>query len=524
MRIGTLFSGIGSPEQGASRVYNDLDLVFACEWDKYARESFNANYKIEEKHFHKDIADMDGTQYKDKIDILIGGSPCQDFSLAGLRKGIDGNKGILIYEYIRIIKETQPPIFIYENVKGMLSDKNGRTVKEFVAAFRDMGYNCHYEVINTKDYGVPQNRERIFLVGFKDVEHYYNFSFAPKMKLEKRLKDVLESAVDEKYYVDMLKNKRLIKTFNNHKGSLENGTFIDSYNNSIHAEYSACLSTRTNASNNSHVFIETNNEDDICNCLTTMGEGNREPKVKIGAIRGLNQVGTLKKQITKRQHDTPIVCEQRSDEGLRFFNDNVCGTLRTIDCCGDKRVIELNQVGTLKKQITKRQHDTPKEINQFLKDHKGNKTLKQIAELTEIKKTTIDHYFRIDKSRAIPSPTDWEKLKEVLGFDNTFDTQVKDTFSKQSTFESTARVYDDNIAPTLTCNEGSTHLVETRIRKLTPRECFRLQDFPDTFKFVVSNSQLYKQAGNSISANVMEMIFNQIEKSRNGNTNQNTLF
>ncbi len=434
-RIGTLFSGIGSPEQGASRVYNDLDLVFACEWDKHARESFNANYEIEEKHFHKDIADMDGTQYKDKIDILIGGSPCQDFSLAGLRKGIDGNKGILIYEYIRIIKETQPPIFIYENVKGMLSDKNGRTIKEFVAAFRDMGYNCHYEVINTKDYGVPQNRERIFLVGFKDAEHYYNFSFAPKMKLEKRLKDVLESAVDEKYY---LSNEQ--------------------YKSLINAKYESMGIDRVN------------NEDDICNCLTTMGGGNREPKVKIGAIRGLNQVGTLKKQITKRQHDTP------------------------------------------------------KEINQFLKDHKGNKTLKQIAELTEIKKTTIDHYFRIDKSRAIPSPTDWEKLKEVLGFDNTFDTQVKDTFSKQSTFESTARVYDDNIAPTLTCNEGSTHLVETRIRKLTPRECFRLQDFPDTFKFVVSNSQLYKQAGNSISANVMEMIFNQIEKSRNGNTNQNTLF
>jgi DNA (cytosine-5)-methyltransferase 1 len=85
MRIGTLFSGIGSPEQGAKRVYDDLDLVFACEWDKYARESFKANYEIEDEHFHKDINDMDGTKYKDKVDILIGGSPCQDFSSAGLR-------------------------------------------------------------------------------------------------------------------------------------------------------------------------------------------------------------------------------------------------------------------------------------------------------------------------------------------------------------------------------------------------------------------------------------------------------
>lgn len=202
MKIATLFSGIGSPEMAAKRVYGDNHkLVFACEWDRFARESFKANYEIEDEHFHKDINDMDGTQYKDKVDILIGGSPCQDFSLAGLRAGVDGQKGILIYQYIRIIKEVQPPIFIYENVKGMLSDKKGKTIKEFVEAFRDLGYFCHYEVLNTKDYGVPQNRERIFLVGFKDKEHYYNFSFAPKMKLEKSLKDILEDNVDEKYYL-----------------------------------------------------------------------------------------------------------------------------------------------------------------------------------------------------------------------------------------------------------------------------------------------------------------------------------
>jgi len=116
MRIGTLFSGIGSPEQAAKRVYGDkFSLIFACEWDKFARESFKANYTIDDKDFHKDITDMDGTQYQGKVDCIIGGSPCQSFSLAGLRKGLDDNRGILIYEYIRIIKEVEPPIFIYEN-------------------------------------------------------------------------------------------------------------------------------------------------------------------------------------------------------------------------------------------------------------------------------------------------------------------------------------------------------------------------------------------------------------------------
>ena len=213
MKIGTLFSGIGSPEQAAKRVYDKFDIVFACEWDKYARESYNANYEIEDKHFYKDISDMDGTQYKDKVDTLIGGSPCQDFSLAGLRAGIDGNKGILIYEYIRIIQEVNPPVFVYENVKGMLSDQGGRTIKDFVQAFRDMGYHCHYEVLNTKDYGVAQNRERIFLVGFKCHEHYYNFSFAPKIELLKVLRDYLENEVDEKYYL----SQKMIDGFIVHK-------------------------------------------------------------------------------------------------------------------------------------------------------------------------------------------------------------------------------------------------------------------------------------------------------------------
>jgi len=80
MKLATLFSGIGAPEQGAKRVYGDaLELVFACEWDKYARESFNANYKIAPEHFHKDINELDGTQYQGEVDCIVGGSPCQDF-------------------------------------------------------------------------------------------------------------------------------------------------------------------------------------------------------------------------------------------------------------------------------------------------------------------------------------------------------------------------------------------------------------------------------------------------------------
>ena len=212
MRIGTLFSGIGSPEQAASRVWPEHKIAFACEWDKYARQSYLANYNIDEAHFHTDVREMDGKKYQGKCDILVAGSPCQSFSIAGLRNGTDDERGQLIYQYIRIVEEAKTPIIVYENVKGMMSIDGGRTIKEFIKALREIGYYCHYEVINSKDYGVPQNRERIFLVGFLDHKVYHRFQFAPKQKLTKRLKDVLEERVDEKYYL----SETAIKGFQSH--------------------------------------------------------------------------------------------------------------------------------------------------------------------------------------------------------------------------------------------------------------------------------------------------------------------
>jgi DNA (cytosine-5)-methyltransferase 1 len=202
VRIGTLFSGgLGAPEQALKQMGWKHENIFACEWDKFARQNHEANHDIPDGHFHKDINDMGGKQYAGKIDVIVGGSPCQDFSIAGLRAGVDGHRGQLIWQYFRIVDEARPPIFVYENVKGMVSDNAGRTLKDFLEIFRSIGYHCHAEVLNTKHYGVPQNRERIYIVGFLDHSHYHRFEYAPKVKLEKRLKDVLEDEVDEKWYL-----------------------------------------------------------------------------------------------------------------------------------------------------------------------------------------------------------------------------------------------------------------------------------------------------------------------------------
>lgn len=202
MRIATLFSGIGSPEQGARNVYDHFEIVFACEFDDSARKSYLANYEINKEHFHIDVNNLDATKYRGLVDILVGGSPCQSFSIAGLRNGTDDERGKLIYQYIRVVEECEPEIIVYENVRGMLNIDNGRTIKEFVQELRNVGYYCHYGIVNTKHYGVPQNRERLFLVGFKDEELYHRFRFSDPIPLKKNLMDILEEDVPEEYDID----------------------------------------------------------------------------------------------------------------------------------------------------------------------------------------------------------------------------------------------------------------------------------------------------------------------------------
>lgn len=167
LKVATLFSGIGTPEQSLKHLQVEHKTIFACEIDKYARTTYLANNKAPDT-FYDDVYNIDGNKYKDQIDILIGGSPCQSFSIAGKRMGTECPRGNLIYEYFRIVEESQPKVFIYENVKGFLSIDKGETFKNFVQSFKDLGYTTYHQVLNTKDYGVPQNRERIYIVGFKD--------------------------------------------------------------------------------------------------------------------------------------------------------------------------------------------------------------------------------------------------------------------------------------------------------------------------------------------------------------------
>lgn len=341
MHLATIFSGIGVAEMAHRKVFGCSGTIFACEIDKFARRSYEANAGNRQGvPFYEDVCTLDATNYRGYVDVLVGGSPCQDFSIAGERAGTQGDRGNLIWQYYRIVKECRPEVFVFENVKGFLSIEKGKTYVNFLNALRDLGYHCHAEILNTKDYGIPQNRERLYVVGFLDADRYFSFRFAPKRTLKLTLGDMLETYVDEKYFLS------------------------------------------------EHVIARMRR---------------KNPKFK-GQFRPVSEFGGVSNTLTTNQG------ARRTDTFIRV-------------------------VGEL--------------------DIKGADCIK--------------------------------------------------------------RVYDVcGLAPTLTTMGGGGRepkilLSRELIRKLTPRECLRLQGIGDDFKIVVSDTQIYKQVGNAMSQNVIEMIFRQLE-------------
>ncbi len=152
-------------------------------------------------------------KYKNQIDLFVWGSPCQDLSLAGKRKGFDGDKSSLFREGARVQAEMMPKLFIFENVQGLLSSNKGNDYKEVCETFRKQGYSLVLLKMNTKDYGIPQNRPRIFIVGFLDVDMYHKFKIPGPTKLELRLKNLLQDWIPKKYFL----SQKMIDGFIAHK-------------------------------------------------------------------------------------------------------------------------------------------------------------------------------------------------------------------------------------------------------------------------------------------------------------------
>ncbi len=237
MRLATVFSGIGAPEQACRNIFgkNGYQTVFACDngerelniseediraaiqgmseanAQKYInslyekkgankmKASYLANYKLLDK-WYEDIRFLDGKQYAGSVDLLVGGSPCQSFSNMGYRKGLDDARGTLFFNYATLISDVKPKAFIYENVPGMLMIDKGETWKRILRIFNELRYRCSFAILDSAQYGIPQHRPRLYVVGIRDDLADKPFEFPTPIGCATTMFSYLEKEVDAKYY------------------------------------------------------------------------------------------------------------------------------------------------------------------------------------------------------------------------------------------------------------------------------------------------------------------------------------
>ncbi len=255
IRVATLFSGIGAIEQALVRMQQPFEMVFACDNGEieidvdfeaikeelsridnkiekklyvdelyksktrkrnFVKESYLANYSISENDFHLDIRLLDGSTYENKVDLLVGGSPCQSFSSIGFQGGLEDTRGTLFYDYARIIQEVKPKVFIFENVRGLTTHDSGKTWKKIKSVFKE---TLHYRItepqlLNASDFGVPQTRRRVFVIGIREDLNVDEFAYPKPLGVDKLpyfMQDFLEDncAFDEEnlnFYYDTCGN------------------------------------------------------------------------------------------------------------------------------------------------------------------------------------------------------------------------------------------------------------------------------------------------------------------------------
>jgi len=438
IKVGSDFSGVGAFNQGLIRLGIEYKEIFACDMDKYARQTFIHNYG-EPEYYPTNVYEREIP--KDSLDIYMTSPPCQAFSLAGKRLGKDDKRGILFFNSHEFIQVNKPRYFIFENVKGLLSDDGGKTFQEWVNMlggksvngvpvlfpYEDsVPYHLYWKVLNAKEHGVPQNRERVFLIGIRDDQDN-NFRFPIEEHLSKRLKDVLEDEVDKEYFL----SDKMLSYLETRSDNFNNGKI----NYRTENDYATTLTKSSGSLDISDNIIKVGNTNPSGNGMN----GNVFDAEGISPTLSTNKGEEIK------------IGDYRTDEGFRWRAD------------GNSPCIMASMRDTWKENFSR---DNPPIIQ--YNDKRLNETI-QKNELPNGKPMMLDTY---NQSIHEECPT----LKARHAQNN--DRKLWDGY---------------------------------KIRRLTPRECFRLMDFPDTFTWPVSDSQAYKQAGNSIVVNVLYKILKNLD-------------
>lgn len=230
IRLATSFSGIGAIEYAMKRLGLKSKIVFAGDIDSNCKKSYFANYDIKEEQWHTDIHGFNAKPYKGKVDLFVGGAPCQAFSIVGEQRGFEDTRGTLFREFARVVKECQPKVFIFENVQGLFKHDKGRTWEVIYNTFRDYcGYDIHYQLLNARDYGIPQIRERLFCIGFRKKT---KFKYPAPIPLKYKMYDFLEDYAGGEYY-DTEHNLKVLVQDDVHRINLINGTDSEKFNDFV---------------------------------------------------------------------------------------------------------------------------------------------------------------------------------------------------------------------------------------------------------------------------------------------------
>lgn len=457
VRVLELFAGIGACSKALTRLGIEHEIVDAVEIDKYAIRSFNAIHGT--KFEPQDIAQWD----KDiKVDLIMHGSPCQDFSVAGLNKGGDkgsGTRSSLMYETLRIVEKLKPKYVIWENVKNLLSKKHRHNFDAYIEAMDKLGYHSNYQVLNAKDFGVPQNRERVFTVSIRN-DLNVDFKFPEPQELTIRLKDVLEPQVDEKYYLSDEQTKRLKMTTYNAGSEKVRVQDTDGEARTLCArDYKDPKCVRVGGlydkDGSRHQAGSIYDPNGVCATLSTMQGGNQEPIIV--ASRGRNP-----------DNPSDRSAGQKLEQRLEPNRQGITNTITSVQ--------KDNYVAVLIDDTYKNRE--PREYEDY------SPTLR--AGRSGLKVRTANKQ----------------------GYDVATDGDGVDLSYPQSKTKR-GRV-GHGVSKTLMASDSMGTVDNYRIRKLTPKECWRLMGFDDEdfrkAEQVNSNTQLYKQAGNSIVVNVLEGI------------------
>lgn len=460
VNVGSDFSGVGAFDLAIGRVAShkgfEVNTIFACDMDKYARTTYVRNHGQPE-YYPENVYDR--IIPNEPLTFYMTSPPCQAFSMAGKRLGKDDTRGILFFNSLEFINTNNPRYFIFENVKGLLSDNGGKTFSEWINLlggksvnglpvifpYEDsVPYHIYWQVLNAKNHGIPQNRERVFIIGIRD-DADNNFRFPIDEPLTKKLRDVLDDCVDEKYYL----SQKMIDGFMAHNENHEKkGTG----------------------------FIFTpKTDDDVANCLRANGSlcaTDNTIKVKSNNALGYEIAS-----------DGDVICYENLNSKTRRGRVGH-QVAQTIDTAMQQAVL-----------LSENKTPSVKQLNQS-NESNGKQPYQQ------------NRIYDTDGiSPALMSNLGGERSHNILCTNEVIKVgQVNDSQSGQ--------IYSsDGIAVTQMAGGGGMgaktglYQINFKVRRLTPRECFRLMDFPDSFDIsCVSDTQAYKQAGNSIVVRVLEKI------------------